>query len=156
MNEPIVKLRRNGQIINISRLPDSIVESIYEAFRLETDPYTILAAYAYIFAGLNIDEIRERFVLTDCSKTRIASREYIRQKIRTIYVAIKNYHTEHYGDIDITTIYSSGAVPIIAGAVRTETEEESLNEEEIESAHTAVGPHDQEEEFNESEIEETA
>jgi hypothetical protein len=132
MDDPVVKLRRNGQIINLSRLPDEIVEAIHEAFRQESDPFTILAAYAYIFSGLSIDEIRELFVLADNSGTRIASREYVRQRIRTIYIAIRDYHREHYGEIDITTIFTSGPIPLIAGAIRAIPEEEEFVPDETE------------------------
>ena len=132
MDDPVVKLRRNGQIINLSRLPDEIVEAIHEAFRRESDPFTVLAAYAYIFSGLSIDEIRELFVLADNSGTRVASREYVRQRIRTVYLAIRDYHRSHYGEIDITTIFASGPMPMLAGAIRAMPEEEEFVPDETE------------------------
>lgn len=103
-----VKLRGSGQIINMSRFPDSIVDVLFEVFQREPDPYTVLAGYAYIFSGLCIDEIRALFVLTDFNKTRLASREYIRQKIKNLYVSIRDVYHEKYGEMDVSTVHGAG------------------------------------------------
>lgn len=100
-----IKLRGSGQIINLARLPDNVVDVIYDSFSYAGDPLTILASWSYIFCGLSIDEIRDRFIVSDNGKARRVSREFIRQKIKSIYESIYSTYKDRYGDSSLTTTY---------------------------------------------------
>jgi hypothetical protein len=104
-SEVNIKLRGSGQIINLARMPDSIVDIIYSSYAEAEDPLTILASWAYMFCGLSIDEIRDRFIVSDNGKARRVSREFIRQKIKSVYESIHYNYNDKYGDITLTTTY---------------------------------------------------
>ena len=100
-----VKLRGSGQIINLSRMPDEFVDVLHDVITGTEDPYTILAAWAYMFAGLSIDEIRERFIIQEGTRAKFVSREYVRQKIKVFYEEIHRVYSARYGESTISTLY---------------------------------------------------
>jgi len=91
-----IRLMVSGDVLNPERLPETVIDAIIEAIKHEPDPHAIIASYAYIFCGMRINDIRDRFVLSDQGRTRIASREYVRQKIVVMFQQIyAQYYALH-------------------------------------------------------------
>jgi len=127
-----VKLRGSGQIINLSRMPDEFVDVLHDVIANIDDAYTKLATWAYMFVGLSIDEIRERFIISEGPKVKYVSREYIRQKIKTVYEQIYSTYVERYGNNTIATSYYSQYIHIQNSVFVPEIVKEKIKEDVIE------------------------
>jgi hypothetical protein len=100
-----IRLRGSGNSVDPASLPESFIESMVEAYKKEDDPYAILATYAYIFCGMKINEIRDMFIISDRNRPRKASREYIRQKIVSMFKDIGDIYEEKTGKTSVAPIY---------------------------------------------------
>lgn len=101
-----IKLRNSGTTINISRLPDSFIDTMIETVEeLKDNPIQILVSYAYIFCGLTLEEIRDRIIIIDNNKPRFISKEFIRKNIKNFYETIQQNYNKLYGDNLIATLY---------------------------------------------------
>lgn len=103
--EPKVRLKVAGQSVNSELLPEELVHSFCKAFEEEKDSIAILSTYAYVFCGLRINDIRDMIVLTDKTGARTASREYVRQKIVSVFTRVKEEHIDRTGNNLIAPSY---------------------------------------------------
>ena len=102
---PKVRLKIAGQSVNPDLLPEELILSFCRAFENETDNIAILSTYAYVFCGLRINDIRDMIVLTDKTGARTASREYVRQKIVSVFSRVLDEHTDTNGSGSISPRY---------------------------------------------------
>ena len=100
-----IRLRGSGNSVSPGSLPESFIESVVEAYKKEDDPYALLATHAYIFCGMKINEIRDMFIISDRNRPRKASREYIRQKIVSMFKDIGDIYEERIGTTSVAPIY---------------------------------------------------
>jgi hypothetical protein len=91
-----IRLKNFGNSVSIKKLPSEFVDTISHIILYEKDPFMILAGYAYMINGMKINEIKDRFVLIEQGRTRIASREYARQKVITFYNKIRDHYNNTY------------------------------------------------------------
>jgi hypothetical protein len=96
-NKRSVRLKGSSKPTDPSSLPEGFIDAVLEACKRESDPYVILATYSYIFCGMKINDIRERFIISDKDRPRKASREYIRQKIVSMFQAIGDIYEQSVG-----------------------------------------------------------
>jgi len=136
-HEPIalnVKLRGSGQIINLSRMPDEFIDVLHDVIAAIDDPYTKLATWAYMFVGLSIDEIRERFIISEGPRVKHVSREYIRQKIKAVYEQIYSVYIARYGSNTIATLYYNQYIHVQNSVFVPEAVKEKIKGEVIEDS----------------------
>jgi len=133
-----VKLKNVNSAINPSRIPEPLIDVICEVFKEEKDPYSILATYAYIFCGMTINDIRDMFILSDRYGTRMASREYIRQKVVSTFEKINRRYRDIHGHSSIAAVQLERNIEVGAlGGVNLKSicggeEEDIPNDEDIE------------------------
>lgn len=140
--EPRVRLKIAGQPVNPDLLPEELIMSFCKAFDNEQDNVAILCTYAYVFCGLRINDIRDMIVLTDKNGARTASREYVRQKIVSVFTRVLDEHTEDNGpgsispkyksrNIDQTEVHFSRGYDLFKEDMYFEDSQEEENEDEF-------------------------
>lgn len=139
MDDSRVRLRGTGDIINVRALPEPLLQAIGLAIEREPDPYITISGYAYMICGLRIRDIREMFILSDRSKFRKASREYVRQKVVSFYIRVKHCFEELHGESLLAPLYRDEATNyevadlFRSDLARMEEEHEIPTEEEEEA-----------------------
>lgn len=79
-----------------------------DALSAEKDPYAMLATFSYVFCGLRINDICDRFVIPGKDGTRMASREYVRQKIVCLFQRVQESHIDSFGHTSVAPMYRGG------------------------------------------------
>ena len=101
-----IRLKSSSHRIDVRRLPEPFLDAVSEYLSSgEADPVSMLSLFGHMFAGLHVNEIRDRIVLMDGVSVRHPSREIIRKNLVAMYADIKRRYQTDTGDLFVSPLY---------------------------------------------------
>ena len=101
-----IRLKSSSHRIDLRRLPEPFLDAVSVFMsRSAADPVSMLALFGHMFAGLHVNEIRDRMVIIDGNTVKHPSREIIRKNLVAMYAAIKQIYVESAGERSVSPLY---------------------------------------------------
>lgn len=101
-----IRLKSSSHRIDVRRLPEPFLDAVSDFMGATTnDPISMLSLFGHMFAGLHVNEIRDRIVLLDGSSVKHPSREIIRKNLVAMYADIKTRYQDHMGGFSVSPLY---------------------------------------------------
>ena len=110
-----IRLKSSSHRIDVRRLPEPFLDAVNEFLASPViDPVSMLSLFGHMFAGLHVNEIRDRILLMDGHTVKHPSREIIRKNLVSMYADIKGLYQQRMGGFSVSPLYPHDTIAAAA------------------------------------------